>query len=66
VLDDKHVVLSYFTPNSSVYSITMGDKNDTISVKTRANDYECEYSGIFQTVAPLQYLNAGQDGRIRL
>ena len=40
VLGDKHLICSYFTPNSGIFSIDFGDRNDNISLKVRANDYD--------------------------
>ena len=66
VLGDKHLVCSYFTPYSSVFSIDFGEKNESISVKVRANDYDCERTGVIQAVEPYKYLMAEHDGRLRL
>lgn len=66
VLGDKHLVCSYFTPNSTVYSIDMGERSENITLKIRANDYDCERSGVIQVVEDYKYIIAETDGRIRL
>ena len=57
VLGDKHIACSYFAPFTCVYNVDIDPKGN-ITVKLRANDYECEASGILKAVGPYKYINA--------